>query len=617
LPRNSALLLFCYKSRYKQIMKSDDTLVKTEFLNLSALTEQTSQSKSASLYYNRHKNRYGDVLPNEDTQVRLSHLEGVTGSDYINANFVRGETPSSSCFICGQAPLPQTFEDFWRMVWEQEVPVIVVLMRLKENGRVKGHMYWPGILKETKQYGNIKVTLKMAFFFSSIKIRIFNIEHVRTLKEREVVQLHYKGWPDFGVPETTRPIRELVHLMNAFRQSAAEKGIAGPAFVHCSAGIGRTGTFITISLAFEKLMQQNLLYRFNKENKQQTDFQTVFMDAENSNVSSSSSSSTPSSLNTTTSSSYYSSSSSTASSLSSSSFLVDSHYIDQFTNRCTSPCSNTHSQNSLNSKSLSCGSSLENGANSNCKSSGDNEISTRLPLSRCVCNLPIGVNVMDIVLSLRRQRNRGMVQTEEQYLFIHQTILDELNEGAPCLSPTTRVHVLEQTHLVPNSLSPRTTLPLKSLDEHNKVNNNNDDNDNEICCPYSDNHQKAIDTDSDNDVNRDTENVVQSESMDTTPPPSSTSPPSSPVLETKLVSSSGRVLRSEGDINHRALKLRRTRTKRHSPREKKRAALTSSCAQAYTLSGSSSSSTLSSHSLKRASLAHSQEYEFPLESPFV
>jgi protein tyrosine phosphatase len=98
---------------------SEEISIKNEFAKLCALTEQTSQSKSASLHCNRHKNRYGDVLPNEDTQVKLTCLDGITGSDYINANFVRGENPGSSCFICGQAPLPQTFEDFWRMIWEQ------------------------------------------------------------------------------------------------------------------------------------------------------------------------------------------------------------------------------------------------------------------------------------------------------------------------------------------------------------------------------------------------------------------------------------------------------------------------------------------------------------------
>lgn len=191
-------------------MDSNENLIKNEFVKLSALTEQTIQSKSASLHCNRHKNRYCDVLPNEDTQVKLSFLEGITGSDYINANFVRGETSSSSCFICGQAPLPQTFDDFWRMIWEQvlkllteiyksiflwinfrniskqyrkfvsdeiqwirfdlmqNIPVIVVLMRLTENGRIKGHMYWPGTLEETKSFGNINVTLKKAFYYKTV-----------------------------------------------------------------------------------------------------------------------------------------------------------------------------------------------------------------------------------------------------------------------------------------------------------------------------------------------------------------------------------------------------------------------------------------------------------------
>jgi protein tyrosine phosphatase len=77
-----------------------------------------------------------------------------------------------------------------------------------------------------------------------IKIRVFSIENITILKEREVVQLHYKGWPDFGVPATTRPIRELVHLMHLYQQSLAQRGYSGPAFVHCSAGIGTLNHFL-------------------------------------------------------------------------------------------------------------------------------------------------------------------------------------------------------------------------------------------------------------------------------------------------------------------------------------------------------------------------------------
>jgi protein tyrosine phosphatase len=370
-------------------MSLDVPAIKQEFAKLTALTTKPRSSielkyihQSANLFCNKTKNRYGDVLPVEETIVRLAFEPGREGSDYINANFVRGEFSSSPCFICCQAPLPQTFEDFWRMVWEQNAPVIVVLMRMKENGRIKGHMYWPNKLKETKQFGKIRVTLKKSFTFrvanqlAQIKIRVLEIENLHEKKSREIVQLHFKGWPDFGVPDTTRPIRELIHLTNMYRQTASQKGVTGPTVVHCSAGIGRTGAFLAISVALEKLYCGTNYFNENKPDHNGGSRHIV--------------------LNTNT------------------------------------------NFNASHAESCDDVDMMDVEGTSNC-------VAQRLKdLSRCYCNNPLGVNILDIVLSLRRQRNRGMVQTEEQYLFVHQTIFDELRESTVCFSPASTAEILEQ-----------------------------------------------------------------------------------------------------------------------------------------------------------------------------
>jgi protein tyrosine phosphatase len=236
------------------ISRTTRNLIK-EFDFLNKLEREDDMGKSyqslffsATLPCNIGKNRYYDVLPLEHTRVKLSTANG---ADYINANFIDGEIPNSSrYYISCQAPLLSTRADFWRMIYEQKCTLIVMLTRLYEKNCEKANVYWPEGEGETVQYGGIAVNLKSISFMQDITIRTFRI-HVDTpngIVSRDVVHLHYTEWPDFGVPRSTKLLRQLIDLVDSY----ADRG-KGPIVAHCSAGIGRTGTFIGLAICLEKL----------------------------------------------------------------------------------------------------------------------------------------------------------------------------------------------------------------------------------------------------------------------------------------------------------------------------------------------------------------------------
>lgn len=190
-----------------------------EFRTLQMLTdkpmsfgERILNFPSATTYWTASKNRYPDILPREDTRVRLQHT-GCEGSDYINANYVFEKQ-----YIATQAPLFSTFADFWRMVWEQGSCIIVMLTRLTENGNVKANVYWPTTLGEKGTFGMLSVELIHETAFDNIECRLFRISD--GVEHRDVYHLHYTGWPDFGVPSSTKEIIDLVKVTNYLRARA-------------------------------------------------------------------------------------------------------------------------------------------------------------------------------------------------------------------------------------------------------------------------------------------------------------------------------------------------------------------------------------------------------------
>jgi len=308
----------------------DETIISSEWTVLQALTapahknfiELESRHPSATHAFNFKKNRYANVLPSEEYRVKLKNridimnfsLGEVTNeikTDFINASRI---TEGGSVYIAAMAPMDSTMDDFWQMIWDEEINTIVMILRLKEDGKVKGDRYWP------ESIGNTFETEQFEIFYEKIidqsNLTIISEFSIRLKLDpnnvRNLFHLHYEGWPDFGVPDETSSIRELVNTMNRTRIGNS------PILVHCSAGIGRTGTFLGIAIGMECLKE-----------------------------------------------------------------------ISEF------------EENEPNNPS----------------------ISTSITKH--------GINIKDIILGLRRCRNRGMVQNQAQYKFIHEVLADEKRSLLP------------------------------------------------------------------------------------------------------------------------------------------------------------------------------------------
>nr|XP_047912739.1 receptor-type tyrosine-protein phosphatase mu-like [Anser cygnoides] len=186
---------------------------------------------------NQGKNRYKCIIPYDHCRVVLQPSAD-TGNDYINASYVDSYR-SPRFFIAAQGPLPGTVVDFWQMVWQEKTSVIVMLTGLVEQNKTKCEQYWP---EQEQVYGDFTVTLNNTRTTTGLVTRIFCLQKAGCPLPRVVEQFHYQQWPDHGVPRNPAQLLYLVEKVNN-RESEAP---AGPVLVHCSAGIGRTGTFIAM-----------------------------------------------------------------------------------------------------------------------------------------------------------------------------------------------------------------------------------------------------------------------------------------------------------------------------------------------------------------------------------
>ncbi|XP_036019780.1 receptor-type tyrosine-protein phosphatase F isoform X22 [Mus musculus] len=197
---------------------------------------------------NKPKNRYANVIAYDHSRVLLTSIDGVPGSDYINANYIDGYRKQNA-YIATQGPLPETMGDFWRMVWEQRTATVVMMTRLEEKSRVKCDQYWP--VRGTETYGLIQVTLVDTVELATYTMRTFALHKSGSSEKRELRQFQFMAWPDHGVPEYPTPILAFLR-----RVKACNPLDAGPMVVHCSAGVGRTGCFIVIDAMLERMKHE-------------------------------------------------------------------------------------------------------------------------------------------------------------------------------------------------------------------------------------------------------------------------------------------------------------------------------------------------------------------------
>uniref|UniRef100_UPI00398F080A receptor-type tyrosine-protein phosphatase S-like isoform X11 n=1 Tax=Pristiophorus japonicus TaxID=55135 RepID=UPI00398F080A len=231
----------------------------------------------SNMEVNKPKNRYANVIAYDHSRVILAPIEGIAGSDYINANYIDGYRKQNA-YIATQGPLPETFGDFWRMVWEQRSATIVMMTKLEEKSRVKCDQYWPG--RGTETFGMIQVTLLDTIELATFCVRNFCLHKNGSSEKREVRQFQFTAWPDHGVPEYPTPFLAFLR-----RVKTCNPPDAGPVVVHCSAGVGRTGCFIVIDAMLERIKHEKTvdiyghvtLMRSQRNYMVQTEDQYIFI----------------------------------------------------------------------------------------------------------------------------------------------------------------------------------------------------------------------------------------------------------------------------------------------------------------------------------------------------
>ncbi|KAL1469545.1 hypothetical protein MTO96_024925 [Rhipicephalus appendiculatus] len=227
-----------------RIMSADSDFRFSEEFELLKHVGRDKPCGAADLPVNRPKNRFTNILPYDHSRVKLLPTDDEDGSDYINANYIPGFN-SPREFIVTQGPLHSTRDDMWRMVWEQNCRAIVMLTRCIEKGREKCDHYWP-FDTQPVYYGDIQVTILNESQYPDWTISEFKVS--RGDQSRIVRHFHFTTWPDFGVPD---PPQTLVKFVRAFRERVIPD--TKPIVVHCSAGVGRSGTFIALDRILQGL----------------------------------------------------------------------------------------------------------------------------------------------------------------------------------------------------------------------------------------------------------------------------------------------------------------------------------------------------------------------------
>ncbi|XP_015255524.1 PREDICTED: receptor-type tyrosine-protein phosphatase H-like [Cyprinodon variegatus] len=272
-----AIPLDQFPDHFRQLELDENRGFSQEYESLASVGIDQTRS-AATVPENKAKNRFTNILPYDWSRVKL--VGSNVTSDYINANYLPGYN-SNKEYIATQGPLPSTVNDFWRMVWEQKVRRIVMVTNCIEAGRTKCEQYWPEDRKQCR-YGELTVSKKSEEKESNWIQREFTLKHSNDPEQRTVKHFHFTAWPDHGVPTSTEVLIRFRRLM---RQHIESEGSKAPTVVHCSAGVGRTGTIIALDVLLQQLQREEKVgikgfvekMRRHRSHMVQTESQYVFL----------------------------------------------------------------------------------------------------------------------------------------------------------------------------------------------------------------------------------------------------------------------------------------------------------------------------------------------------
>ena len=208
-------------------------LINKEFETLLDIIDYNSLYEKYLNQGNETLDRYSDI---KSYNHNIINIKG--GHKYINASPINIIT--KKYFISTQGPKNETIEDFWTMIEEYECNIIIMLCNIVEGGREKCAKYWD----EKNKMNNYSIHLNKEETKNKYIIRELKLINKKSGKEKNLIQIHFTGWPDHGIPDTSddkifEVFEEMIKLVDQYKGN-------GPIVVHCSAGVGRTGTFISM-----------------------------------------------------------------------------------------------------------------------------------------------------------------------------------------------------------------------------------------------------------------------------------------------------------------------------------------------------------------------------------
>lgn len=226
------------------------------------LKDEKKSTASGLLPINNTRNRFSDVLPYEDSRVHLN-AANISDNDYINASFIKIKVSKKPyIYIATQAPLKTTITDFWQMIWEQNVKIIVMLYNKKDVSQ-ECYRYWPKHKNSShtsrREFDKFEVTTQFVNKSSCYKSSGLKLRHKAEDKERTIIHLQFIQWPDNGIPANPSAffdfMAEVESIRHTFQLLESEEETS-PLVVHCCAGVGRTGVFILADLMIAHLQNQ-------------------------------------------------------------------------------------------------------------------------------------------------------------------------------------------------------------------------------------------------------------------------------------------------------------------------------------------------------------------------